>query len=464
MNKHKAIVPFLVFAAIAAVLWVARSYAHLGLPDTSINVYLISRWIAIAAIIYYALRRKSLTAWIVVGMVVGAEIGHDFPKFAANLQVLSGIFLHLIKTIVAPLIFSTLVVGIASHSDLKQVGRMGIKALLYFEIVTTLALFIGLGTINLSKAGVGVAPPADTSSVSSVVNAPPQKASDIILHIFPENIAKSVAEGQVLQIVVFSAIFGIALARVRKEKRRPMLAFCESLSETMFKFTNIVMLFAPIGVAGAMAYTIGTMGFGVLGNLLKLLLTLYAALIIFALCVLLPIALLARIPLKKFLSAVAEPFSIAFATATSEAALPRALENMEAFGVPRQIVAFVLPTGYSFNLDGSTLYLSLAAMFVAQAAGIHLTFGQQLIMVFTLMVTSKGVAGVPRASLVILMGTLDSFHLPAWPVLVILGIDQFMDMGRTATNVLGNCLATVVIARWEGESIEPKALASAEQV
>ena len=243
-----------------------------------------------------------------------------------------------------------------------------------------------------------------------------------------------------------------------------MLAFCESLSETMFKFTNIVMLFAPIGVAGAMAYTVGTMGFGVLGNLLKLLLTLYAALIIFVLCVLLPIALLARIPIKRFLKAVAEPFSIAFATATSEAALPRALENMEAFGVPRQIVAFVLPTGYSFNLDGSTLYLSLAAVFVAQAAGVHLSFGQQLLMVFTLMLTSKGVAGVPRASLVILMGTLDSFHLPAWPVLVILGIDQFMDMARTATNVLGNCLATAVIARWEGELTEAPMVESAEGV
>jgi proton glutamate symport protein len=230
-----------------------------------------------------------------------------------------------------------------------------------------------------------------------------------------------------------------------------MLAFCESLSELMFKFTNIVMLSAPIGVAGAMAYTVGTMGFGVMGNLVKLLLTLYAALIVFVLGVLLPIAVTARLPLRRFVRAVAEPFSIAFATASSEAALPRALENMEAFGVPKQIVAFVLPTGYSFNMDGSTLYLSLASIFVAQAAGIHLTFGQQLIMVFTLMVTSKGVAGVPRAVLVILLGTLDSFHLPVWPVLVILGIDQFMDMARTATNVLGNCLASAVIARWEGE-------------
>jgi proton glutamate symport protein len=382
-------------------------------------------------------------------MLLGAELGHELGKSAANLQVLSGIFLKLVKTIVAPLIFSTLVVGIASHSNLKQVGRMGIKALLYFELVTTVALFIGLGAINLTRAGVGV--PQPSAAASAAVAAQPQKWTDLVLHIFPENIAKSVAEGQILQIVVFSVIFGIALAQIGEEKRRPMLAFCESLSELMFKFTNIVMLSAPIGVAGAMAYTVGTMGFGVMGNLVKLLLTLYAALIVFVLGVLLPIAVIARLPLRRFVRAVAEPFSIAFATASSEAALPRALENMEAFGVPKQIVAFVLPTGYSFNMDGSTLYLSLASIFVAQAAGIHLSFGQQLIMVFTLMVTSKGVAGVPRAVLVILLGTLDSFHLPVWPVLVILGIDQFMDMARTATNVLGNCLASAVIARWEGE-------------
>jgi len=390
-------------------------------------------------------------------MLLGAEIGFDLTfvsdatrlKVAADLQILSTIFLRLIKTIIAPLIFSTLVVGIAGHSNLKQVGRMGIKALLYFEIVTTLALFIGLGAIHFSHAGVGLTPPPNAATAT--VAAPPQKWTDVGLHIFTENIAKSVAEGQVLQVVVFSIIFEIALALIGEEKRRPMLAFCESLSETMFKFTNIVMLFAPIGVAGAMAYTVGTMGFGVMANLAKLLVTLYAALIVFVLCVLLPVALIARLPIKRFIKAVAEPVTIAFATASSESALPRAMECMEAFGVPRQVVAFVLPTGYSFNLDGSTLYLSLACIFVAQAAGVHLTLGQQLIMVFTLMLTSKGVAGVPRAVLVILLGTLDSFHLPAWPVLLILGIDQFMDMARTATNVLGNCLASAVVARWEGE-------------
>jgi proton glutamate symport protein len=380
---------------------------------------------------------------------VGASIGYDWPHTAANLQVLSAIFLRLIKTIVAPLIFATLVVGIAGHSNVKQVGRMGIKALIYFEVITTLALFIGLAAINISQAGAGI--PQPTGTVAAPASAPPQKFSDIILHGFPENIAKSVAEGQVLQVVVFSIIFAIALALIGEEKRRPMLAFCESLSEVMFKFTNIVMLFAPIGVAGAIAYTVGTAGFGVMVNLLKLMATLYAALFVFVTFVLVPVTLMARLPLKKLFRAVAEPVSIAFGTASSEAALPRAMETMVAFGVPRRIAAFVLPAGYSFNLDGSTVYLSLSAIFVAQAAGIHLSLSQQLIMMLTLMLTSKGLAGVPRAMIVVLLGALDSFHLPVWPVVVLLGIDQFMDMGRTATNVLGNCLATAVIARWEGE-------------
>jgi proton glutamate symport protein len=454
-NRGRFLIAFLALAGIASVLWAITHYS-----GVAFHPYLLSgfRWAAIVALCGYAFLRRSLTVWIFAGMLVGAEIGYDLTfasdttrlKVAADLQVLSSIFLRLIKTIIAPLIFSTLVVGIAGHSNLKQVGRMGIKALLYFEIVTTLALFIGLAAIHLSNAGAGLAAPPNAAT-ATVSAAPPQKWTDVVLHTFPENIAKSVAEGQVLQVVVFSIIFGIALALIGEEKRRTMLVFCESLSETMFKFTNIVMLFAPIGVAGAMAYTVGTMGFGVMANLAKLLVTLYAALVVFVLCVLLPVALIARLPIKRLIKAVAEPVTIAFATASSESALPRAMECMEGFGVPRQIVAFVLPTGYSFNLDGSTLYLSLASIFVAQAAGIHLTIGQQLVMVFTLMLTSKGVAGVPRAVLVILLGTLDSFHLPAWPVLLILGIDQFMDMARTATNVLGNCLASAVIARWEGE-------------
>jgi proton glutamate symport protein len=411
---------------------------------------ILVRWLAIAAFVAVAFKRKSLTTWILVAMVAGAEIGHDWPSAAVQLRLLSLIFLNLIKTIIAPLLFSTLVVGIAGHSNLRQVGRMGVKALVYFEVVTTLALFIGLAAINLSKAGVGVnvAPPAVDSKAST---PSPQNASDIILHAFPENIAKSIVEGQVLQIVVFSIIFGMALAMLSEPKRRPVLSFCESLSETMFKFTNIVMTFAPIGVGAAMAYTVGHMGFGILANLFRLLATMYVALFVFVGCVLLPVALIAKVPIRKFARAVAEPVSIAFATTSSEAALPRAMEEMERFGVPRKIVAFIIPTGYSFNLDGTSLYLSLASIFVAQAAGIQMTLTQQIVMVFTLMLTSKGVAGVPRAALVILMGTLASFHLPVEPVFIILGIDELMDMGRTSVNVLGNCLATVVIARWEGE-------------
>jgi len=340
--------------------------------------------------------------------------------------------------------------GIAAHSDLKKVGRMGVKALIYFELVTTLALFIGLAAINLSKAGVNAsitAPPTEKVSVEK------STTSDVFLHIVPENIAKSVAEGQVLQVVVFSILFGIALAMVKEDRRRPMLAFTESLAETMFKFTNIVMLFAPLGVGCAIAATVATTGLGILANLAKLLATLYVALLVFVFGVLLPIAVLVKVPIRRFWAAVAEPVSIAFGTSSSEAALPSAMEALEAFGVPRQIVAFVLPTGYSFNLDGSTLYLSLAAIFVAQAAGVHLGLGQQLLLVGTLMLTSKGVAGVSRASLVILLGTVGSFGLPTEPVFILLGIDQLMDMARTSVNVLGNCLATVVVARWEGEMV-----------
>jgi len=395
-------------------------------------------------------RRPSLTTWILIAIVAGGAFGYFFPDAATELRVLSTIFIRLVRTIVAPLLFATLVVGIASHGDLKQVGRMGVKALVYFEVVTTLALLIGWAAITISRAGVGIALPPPAAGEQAAAPAP-QSWQDILLHVFPENIAKAVADGEVLQVVVFSVIFGAALAMLPEARRRPMLTFAEALAETMFKFTNIVMLFAPIGVGAAIAYTVGHLGLGILVNLIKLLATMYAAVIVFVLGVLLPVALVARVPIRRFLAAAAEPTSIAFATASSEAALPRAMENMEAFGVPRRVVAFVIPTGYSFNLDGSTLYLSLAAIFVAQAAGIQMPIGQQFLLLLTLMITSKGVAGVPRAALVILLGTVSSFNLPAEPVFIILGIDALMDMARTATNVLGNCLATVVIARWEGE-------------
>ena len=416
------------------------------------SLLMVIRWAAIAALIVYAFRKKSLTTWILVSMIVGAEVGHDFQEVAVKLRVLSQIFLKMIKTIIAPLIFGTLVVGIAGHSGLKQVGRMGLKSIIYFEIVTTIALFIGLAAINISKAGVGIELP--TEQHEELPKVVPQTFNDVILHIFPENIAKSVAEGQVLQIVVFSIIFGIALAMLSQARRQPMLNFAEGLSDVMFKFTNVIMYFAPVGVGAAMAYTVGHMGLGILVNLFHLLATLYVALIVFLLCVLLPVALIVRVPLKKFISAIIEPVSIAFATTSSEAALPRAMEAMEKIGVPRKIVAFVMPTGYSFNLDGTTLYLALATIFVAQAAGMDLSFGTQLMIVFTLMLTSKGVAGVPRASLVILLGTASSFGLPIVPIFIILGIDELMDMARTSVNVIGNCLATVVVARWEGEFVD----------
>jgi proton glutamate symport protein len=409
------------------------------------------RLAAIGLLAGVALRRRSLTPWIFVAMVAGAELGFDAPASAISLRVFSDIFLRLIKTIVAPLILATLVTGIAGHGDLKSVGRMGIKSLVYFEVVTTLALVIGLAAINLSKAGVGLTLPPATGTSEVIATPPPTHWQDFLLHVFPENIAKSVAEGQILQVAVFAVFFGIALACLSEEKRTPVLRLFESLSEVMFKFTNLVMYFAPIGVGAAMAFTVGQMGLGVLVNLGKLLLTLYGALVGFGLLVLLPAALLFRVPVKRFLAAVAEPATIAFATSTSEAALPRAMENMEALGVPRRIVAFVIPAGYSFNLDGSTLYLAVASIFVAQAAGVHLSLGQQLLMMVTLMLTSKGVAGVPRATLVVLLATAASFRLPTEPIFVILGIDALADMARTTVNVVGNCLASVVVAKWEGE-------------
>lgn len=413
------------------------------------HIFFVLRWVLLGVIVFYGFIKRTLTFWIMVALLVGISIGHDYPFFGQSLQIFSQIFLKMIKVIIAPLLFATLVYGIAGHSDMKQVGRMGWKSLLYFEIVTTFALFIGLAAINISKAGVGIKQAEAVTQEIPKVEA--QTAKEVILHIFPDSIVKSMAGGDVLQIVIFSVFFGIALIMVPMAQRKPLINLTESLSETMFKFTNLVMYFAPVGVGAAMAYTVGHMGLGVLVNLFHLLITLYAALIIFLLVILLPVALIIGLPIKKFVQAIAEPVSIAFATTSSEAALPRAMEAMVSIGVPRKIVAFVMPTGYSFNLDGTTLYLALASVFVAQAAHIDLSFGEQLIIVFTLMLTSKGVAGVPRASLVILLGTAASFGLPTWPIFIILGIDELMDMARTSVNVIGNCLASVVIAKWEGE-------------
>ena len=411
-------------------------------------------WTFTLSTVFFAIFKRSLTTWILVSMLIGIQVGFDFPEIGLHLQVLSKVFLKLIKTIIGPILFSTLVVGIAGHSNLKQLGRMGWKSLLYFEIVTTAALVVGLLAINLTQAGVGVhLPEGYHKDLPPVVK---QTWQDHILNIFPENIAQAVAEGQVLQIVIFSVIFGIGLALLPEDKKRPMLQFSESLSQVMFKFTNIIMYFAPIGVGAAIAHATEELGIGILLALAKLLCTLYLALFVFLVLVLGTVMLICRIPVRNFIKAVSEPVSIAFATTSSESALPKAMENMQKIGVPGKIVSFVLPTGYTFNLDGTTLYLSLAAIFVAQAAGIPMSIGEQVILGLTLMLTSKGVAGVPRASLVILTGAAASFNLPLWPIMAILGIDELMDMARTSVNVIGNCLASCVIARWEGELDDTK--------
>ncbi len=401
------------------------------------------------------MKRVSLTAWILIALVAGVAFGAIAPTQAKELAILGTIFLRLIKSIIAPLLFGTLVVGIAGTGNVKTMGRIGGKAILYFEIVTTVALFVGLGAVNLAKPGVGV---HLAKSGGAGVAAQSASFTQILEHTFPTSVIDAMAKGEVLQIVVFAFIFGAACATTGLQAR-PVVEFCESLAEVMFRYTGYVMLFAPFGVFGAMAATIGDKGLGVMVNLGKLVGTLYAAQAFFVVVVLGSVATICRVPIGRFIQYVREPFLLAFSTASSESALPIALKNMERFGVPKHIVAFVLPTGYSFNLDGSTLYLSLAAMFVAQAANIEVPFKTQLAMLLTLMLTSKGVAGVPRASLVILAGTLATFGLPVEGVAVILGVDTLMDMARTSVNLLGNCLATAVVARWEGVDL---AVAAAE--
>lgn len=422
------------------------------------------RWVIALVLLINAFLRKNLTTWIITCMVLGVFVGIDFPNAATALQPLSKGFIKLVKTIVAPIIFATLVYGIAGHSDLKQVGRMAWKSMLYFFCATSCAIFIGLAVINITQAGSGIdiqnmpheELPAPKAPDPALVSLPENvhgvyKFAHFIYDLFPENIVKSMYENQVLQVVVFSVLFGIGLAMVEEKKRKPLVDFTESLAETMFKFTNIIMYFAPIGVGAAMAYTVGHLGVDILKNLFMLLGSLYLALVLFILLVFVPVMLFLKIPIKKFIAAVKEPVSIAFATTSSDAALPKAMSAMEKFGVPRKIVSFVIPTGYSFNLDGTSLYLSLASIFVAQAAGMDLSIGEQLAIAFTLMITSKGVAAVPRASLIVLIATAEQFGLPVFIIAAILGIDELMDMARTSVNVIGNCLATVVIAKWENE-------------
>jgi proton glutamate symport protein len=392
------------------------------------------------------LRKLSLTSWILIGLGAGIAFGALWPEQAVKMNLLGTIFLRLIKAIIAPLLFGTLVVGIAGTGSIKTMGRIGGKAILYFEIVTTIALFIGLGAVNLVKPGLGV---KLTSGVAAGLPQTKQDFSAVVEHIFPTSIIDAMARGDVLQIVVFAFIFGAACAAIGS-KARGVIEFCDSLSEVMFRFTNYVMYFAPFGVFGAIAATVGQKGIGVLVNLGKLVVTLYAAEALVVLICFGGSAVVAGVPMRRFIAYAREPFLIAFSTATSEAALPRALENMEAFGVPKHIVSFVLPLGYSFNLVGTTLYLSLASMFIAQAGDIAMPLGTQLVMMLTLMLTSKGVAGIPRSALVILAGTVASFNLPAEGIALLLGVDALLDMARTSVNVLGNCLATAVVAKWEG--------------
>ena len=436
------------------LLFGALFFIESRLPISNPYVYKSMRYIVLALVTFVTFKKRKLSLWIFTSMILGIEVGIDFPEFAKDLGKLGTIFLRLIKTLVAPLIFSTLVIGIAGHSNLKQLGRMGLKSILYFEIVTTFALLIGLLAINISQAGKGVKVETTSAALEKSQDLLKQPAKDHLVEMFPENIAKSVAEGEVLQIVIFSIIFAIAISLLTNvSHKNRMLEGCESLSEVMFKFTDIVMYVAPFAVFGALASTVAKSGIDILMNLFKLVGTLYVSLIVFITCVLLPIALMAKIPIKRFIKAVTEPVSLAFATASSEAALPKAMENMEKLGASKKVVSFVIPTGYSFNLDGTTLYLSLATIFVAQMCGKDLSIGEQIGIGLLLMLTSKGVAGVRGASFVILAGAVAYLKLPVEKASVILAVDALMDMARTSVNVLGNCLASIVIAKSEKEFI-----------
>jgi proton glutamate symport protein len=433
--------------ALAALILFAAGIAAGFLPAFT-PLALGLRSAGIALLIPFALRRRSLLVWTFLAMLAGAELGFDAPHFASQTHFLGEIFLRLIRMIVAPLIFGGIVTGIAGHSELKSVGRVALKSLIFFEVVTTFGLILGACAIDFTQAGTGVTLPVVVQAVAPTAH--PQGWQQILLNVFPENIAQAVAENQILQVAVFALLFGTALATLPEPKRAPLLTVLQSLTETMFRLTRIIMVVAPVAAGAALAYTVGSMGLATLLPLAKLLITCYIALGIF-LVVLALILFFARIPVGRFAAAVAEPAALGFATTSSEAALPLAMERMEEFGVPRWIVSFVIPTGYSFNMTGSSIYLSMAALFAAQAAGFHLSVIQQIFLLATLMLTSKGVAGVPRSVLVVLLATASSFQIPATAVLMLLGVDTLMDMGRTAMNVIGNCLAAAVVARWEGE-------------
>lgn len=413
---------------------------------------LATRLAGLVLLLWVTSRRNTLTAWTFLAILAGAELGADAPGIAVHLHVLAEIFLRLVRVIVAPLILGTLTTGIAAHGQLKSLGRVAVKTLVYFEVITTLALLLGVIAIDLSRAGEGVVVPASvTAQQVQPLAAAHTGFESFLLNIFPENLVSAIAENQILQVAVFSILFGIALALLAEEKRAPLLSVLESLTAAMFQLTKIIMYMAPLAAGAALSYTVGSMGIATLLPLTKLVATFYGAALALALLVFVPVLLLSRISVRGFFKAVSEPAAIGFATSASQSALPLAMERMEEFGVPRWVVSFVIPSGYSFNMDGASLYLSIASIFAAQVAGIHLTPWQQAVMVLTLMLTSKGIAGVPRATLMILMATAGQFHLPSAPILMILGVDALIDMGRTALNVTGNCLAAAVVGKWEGD-------------
>jgi proton glutamate symport protein len=461
MSQTKTKIPIKPSRLLAAMLAGAAVLLFgVGLAATRLHVSamlgLSLRCIALLLLVPFALRRRSLLVWTFVAMLAGAELGVDAPHFASQTHFVGEIFLRLIRMIVAPLIFGGIVTGIAGHTELKSVGRVALKSIIFFEVVTTFGLLLGALAIDLTQAGAGVTLPDAAQAVAPIAHA--EGWQQILLNIFPENIGKAVAENQILQVAVFALLFGTALALLPEPKRAPLFNVLQSLTETMFRLTKMIMVIAPIAAGAALAYTVGTMGLATLLPLGKLLITCYVALGIF-LVVLALILLFARIPIGRFAAAVAEPAALGFATTSSEAALPLAMENMEEFGVPRWIVSFVIPTGYSFNMTGSSIYLSMAALFAAQVGGLHLSVMQQIVLLATLVLTSKGIAGVPRATLVILMAVASSFQIPAAAVLMLLGVDTLMDMGRTAMNVIGNCLAAAVVARWEGDLTTPEVVA-----
>lgn len=443
-------------AKICAAAGIVLLAAGIGLGLAHIVLAgLILRLVAIACLTLYAVLRPSLMSWTFLAMLAGVELGLDAPHVAAQVRLPGDLFLRLIRMIVAPLLFATITTGIAGHNELRSVGRVAVKAIILFEVVTTLGLIIGVVAMNLAGAGWGIAVPATLEGSAPAPTHAPETWQQIILNLFPNNIAEAVAQNQILQVAIFSIFFGAALALLSEPKRAPLVNVLQSLADVMFQLTRFIMYLAPLAAGAAIAYTVGNTGLATLLPLVKLVGTYYCALAAFAGLVLIPTLAIFRVPLAGFIHSISEPAAIGFATTSSEAALPLAMERMEEFGVPRWIVSFVIPTGYSFNMTGGSVYLSMAAIFVAQAAGLHLTFGRQLAIVLVLMAASKGIAGVPRASLVVLLATASAVHLPTTPILLILGVDTLMDMGRTMMNVVGNCLAAAVIGQTEAPSATP---------